>query len=270
MRALSFLLALVMGLSTAAQADNQSTPRQLLTGDDSRGWEGVGRLTIAGRGMCTGALIAPDLVLTAAHCLYNKDTQRRVDPSKIEFLAGLRNGRASAYRWVRNAVAHPDYVFEPEGRPQVRNDLAILQLEQPIQNGTVLPFETDVRPRKGAEVGVVSYAFDRAETPALQEICHVLARQFGTLVMSCDVDFGSSGAPVFVIEDGVARIVSVVSAKAELGARQVALGASLDGPLQALMAEVEALPKSAANRPVIRRITRTNSREGTGAKFLRP
>jgi len=172
---------------------------------------------------------------------------------------------------VRNVVAHPDYVFEPDGRPQVSNDLAILQLDMPIENGTVIPFEIDIEPGKGAAISVVSYAHDRAESPALQEACHVLARRLGSLVMSCEVDFGSSGAPVFVIQDGIARIVSVVSAKAEVGERRVALGTTLEGPLEVLLAEVAALPRNTSdNRPSIRRVGQYENRDSTGAKFVRP
>ncbi len=277
MRTVVVFLLFVIGSSSvvdaadAADSADAAPLRRLLTGDDSRGWEAVGRLDIAGRGMCTGALIAPDLVLTAAHCLHDRDTNTRVPPSEIEFQAGLRHDRAEAYRLVRNAVPHPDFVFEPDGRPQVTNDLALLQLERPIENGSVIPFKTAQAPRTGDVVGVVSYAHDRSDTPALQESCHVLAHRPGSVVLSCDVDFGSSGAPVFAIEDGVARIVSVVSAKAEASGWRVALGTSIAGPLQVLMQELDALPGGGSSGPRrIRRIGQTAGRQQSGAKFLRP
>jgi hypothetical protein len=39
------------------------------------------------------------------------------------------------------------------------------------------------------------------------------------LVLTCDVDFGASGAPIFRMDGSIARIVSVVSAKGELAGR---------------------------------------------------
>ncbi|PJE30548.1 Glutamyl endopeptidase precursor [Pseudooceanicola marinus] len=270
--ALLGLLAPVLVSGPMLAQPDDSALQRLDTGDAGRGWEAVGRLDIGGKGFCTGALVAPDLVLTAAHCLYQRGSGARIDPGQIEFLAGMRNGRASAYRQVRRAVTHPDYVYQAAvSADRVRNDLALLELYQPIRNTTVIPFQTDMRPAAGDKVGIVSYAHDRAEAPSLQEICGVIARQSGVLVTSCNVDYGSSGAPIFSFASGVPRIVSVVSAKAEVDGGPVALGTELETPLSVLKAELAAgqgyglEPAPRANR-----VTVGGGREDIGAKFIRP
>jgi len=274
MRGLLTLLVMVLIAPVAiAQTGAQTSALESLdTMDAGRQWQAVGRLDINGTGFCTGALIAPNLVLTASHCLFNKSDGSRVDPGTIEFLAGWRNGRAAAYRKVRRAVVHPDYVFNQAVSPErVRNDLALLELERPIRNTTVIPFETDPRPRKGDKVGVVSYAKGRAEVPSLQQVCAVIARQQGILVMNCDVDFGSSGAPIFSFASGTPRIVSIVSAKAEISGERVALGTSLLEPLAVLQSELAAGRGFAlAPSPSTTRVVVGGLRNNTGAKFIKP
>ena len=269
-RWLIIVMSFALWATMAGAEDNRL--RALESGIDASPWEAVGRLDIAGKGFCTGALIGQDLVLTAAHCLFDKDTGAQIDYASIEFLAGWRNGRASAYRNVRRAVIHPDYSYSEEvSSARVRNDIALLELSRPIRNTTILPFETAARPLQGDRVGVVSYARDRSEAPSLQELCTVLARQEGVLVTSCAVDFGSSGAPIFVFSDGKAQIVSVVSAKAEMDGANVSLGTALSPPLDVLRAELVA-GKGFQNAapPAASRIVVGAARRDTGAKFVRP
>jgi protease YdgD len=262
------ILALLLIAGTAHAQDAQLTSLQ--TGEDARGWEAVGRLDIDGKGFCTGALIAPDLVLTAAHCMFDRDTGTQIDPSRIEFLAGLRNGRALAYRDVGLVLTLPEYEHTGQVSAQnTRYDLALLHLTQPIRSTEITAFDIAPSAGIGTEVAVVSYAADRAEAPSLQQVCAVLGQEEGVFVMSCDVDFGSSGAPIFSVTDGVARIVSVVSAKADLDGDRVALGTNLDEPLAQLYAALDAQGGIFRDPPPEQvRVISPGERNDTGAKFV--
>jgi protease YdgD len=257
-------LALV-GVARAETAEMVS----MQTADDARGWDAVGKLILSGRGFCTGALIEPHLVLTAAHCLYDKQTGVQMRPEDIQFQAGWRNGRAVAYRSVIRAVTHPDYRFSGSDKlERVTADLALLELSQPIRLPSILPFQTGATPVEGDAVGVVSYAQDRSEAPSIQEACLVLAGRRDTLVLSCSVDFGSSGAPVFSTVDGVVRVVSVISAKAEVNGRKVALAVPLAAPLKSLH---DALAESKLRGRVdTGSVSVLSGGKGGGAKFVKP
>ena len=260
-------LFICMGLGTGVTAQETDLVT-LETGADARGWEAVGRLDFR-NGFCTATLIRDNLILTAAHCVY--DARGRIrGAQEFTFSAGLRSGRAEATRGVQSLVAHPQYEHAPNSieDKNVAVDIAVLRLDQPIRRTRIQPFQIDEQPVQGDQIGVVSYGRGRSEAPSLQEVCSVLGRQTGVVVMTCDVVQGSSGSPVFSFGYGAPRIVSVVSAIAHIGEDKVSLGTSLREPLQTLLSHYAAL--GPARPGGTQRVMRVGERNDTGAKFVRP
>jgi protease YdgD len=72
--------------------------------DNSSKWSGIGQVNIGGyrvHGMCTGTLVAPRIVLTAAYCLINPWKRRPFELDRIHFLAGVRPGN----KYIGHSVA---------------------------------------------------------------------------------------------------------------------------------------------------------------------
>lgn len=245
----------------------QSDLVTLETRQDSQGWEAVGRLDIAGKGFCTAALIRDRLILTAAHCLF-ADDGTLIAPEKFSFRAGLRDGRAQATRGVSRAIAHPDYRHDSSDTKaeEVAMDIAVLELDQPIRSSRIKPYLIAARPLAGDHVRVVSYGRGREDAPSLQKRCNVLGRQTGVVVMTCQVEYGSSGSPVFMEGDGEAQIVSVVSAMAYVNGKKVSLGTSLEQPLNILLSHFATL--GPARPGGTQRLISVDERNDTGAKFI--
>lgn len=271
----SFLFSVLLAMFVAPAVFAQDTPLESLdTWGRNRGWEGVGLLKIENRSTCTGAMIRPDLILTAAHCLFDGDSGERMDPRNIEFRAGWRDGKSIARRFGKSAVIHPKFLGGDGttlSSQQIRYDVALLQLANPIYSTHADPFRTDRGVRLGANVSVVSYGKGRNDAASRQRACKVLDYIRGVVAMSCNVVPGSSGSPVFAMRDGRPRIVSVVSATGTHEGRKVSFGMDIELPLADILADFHAgrgvYPVAA---PTARRITVGGDRNATGARFLRP
>lgn len=264
---LSFALTLsALFWSEAALAQTETSRlRGLETENAARVWQAVGRLDTGG-GYCTATLIAPDLLLTAAHCLFDR-AGNPVAHENLTFQAGLTAGQAAARVSIAQVEIASGYAPKSGMTQQnVRNDLALLRLDKPISTFDIAPFGVFEGTLPPGPVSVVSYGRGRSANLSRQDRCQVLEVQSDILTMDCDVTFGSSGAPVFTHLNGRGQIVSVMSGIGRYGGEQYAFGMTLPRLISTLKSKMYANRSRPAAR--IRRIETGEGRTGSGAKFV--
>lgn len=226
-------IALLLLVPAAAAAQESSGLDELVTREDLRGFEPVGRVDVENGGFCTGALIAPDLVLTAAHCAFDPGGAR-IGPERITFKAGFSYGTALTEIAVSRTAVDPRYRnIDPAPPEMIERDVALLQLAEPIPSAQISPFAV-ARPGNGDDVSVVSYAEGREEALSWQRLCNVVGRQAQLIAFDCDVSFGSSGAPVLDRSGYRAKIVSIISAGGEDNGKTISIGMELPALVERL------------------------------------
>ena len=206
LKSFAFVLACLPGLAFATE------PRAITPGAEAESWAGVGILQVAGGGMCSAALIAPDTVLTAAHCVYTSGSAKVAEPERVTFHAGWRDGLTAAKRTAVRIVAHRGYdPKQPYADPNISADLALVYLDSPVDPGAARHFGKLDRIRVGEPVFIVSFSGRRSDVASIREGCNVESRDGDILILGCEAYPGMSGAPVFARIHGKPQVVGLIS-----------------------------------------------------------
>jgi protease YdgD len=162
-------------------------------------WDAVAKVQTNTGGRCTGALIAPAVVLTAAHCLYNRRTGALLQPVSLHVLFGYQRG---TYRWHRLVVQVTVGPGFDGGKPQPqRTDWAWLELAEAIPASvSPLPVSKEA-PMPGTALALAGYNQDRAQLLLAAAECHVIGAARSPdggafFTHDCAGTRGTSGAPL--------------------------------------------------------------------------
>jgi protease YdgD len=205
----------IMALHASAALAQALSGQQPLTEAEQTAWPAIGQITYAtspGGAICTGTLVAADLVLTAGHCVAVNGEPML--PGDIQFAAGWRAGKSLAVRHGRAVIVARPSAGQPRTLPQ---DVALLVLDRPIDPAQIAPLQLSRQDLFAERYAMISYRRDAPDFIQRDETCNLAGTQPGILQLGCAVVSGNSGAPILMQRDGAWRVAGVMVAQANGG-----------------------------------------------------
>lgn len=250
--ALLAILALIVPV--AAQSGNPADGRVIVEAMEYP-WSAIGRVNAGGRSYCTGFLVGPRHVMTAAHCLYDFTEGRWRGANELHFVAGYQRDTFLIHSKVADYEASERFDVAARADPNdTVHDWALLTLADPIglsagwlglmalNSATLQTLISGDR-----HILQAGYRSGRAHAISANPGCQLLRRFAGGrgLVHDCAVYHGDSGSPLLLFAGDEVRVIAMEVRLFQLDGRKVGAAISMaafrdDAEAQARRAIAEA------------------------------
>jgi protease YdgD len=213
MRRLSGLMGICLGLlsvSMPGMAQISAEERPLSAAEQSQ-WGAIGQITYGGApggAICTGTLVAADLVLTAGHCVAVDGVAMQA--GDIQFAAGWRDGGSIAVRHGKAVILAQPTAGQPR---EMSQDVALLVLDAPIGGNVLGALPLSRQDLFAQSYSFIGYRRDAPRVAVRNDACELVATQPGVLQLGCTVVSGNSGAPVLMYRRGTWQVAAVMVAR---------------------------------------------------------
>ncbi|MEZ4235863.1 MAG: trypsin-like serine protease [Myxococcota bacterium] len=194
----------------APLAPDDPTGAPVVFGTREEGYPSTVALGLAGQIFCSGSVIAPRVVLTAAHCVSGEiPTDAVVNYASIYF--GAEAADPDDRIAITGAIPHPGWV-PLSGLDLGENDLAVVFLEDDAPVDPVWPRVEPLKPRRDTGTDVVSVGFGldeigrsgvkKSATLHIDEIDDVFLVSYSAgNTDNANVCSGDSGGPQYHVEE---------------------------------------------------------------------
>ncbi len=224
-RSFAFLSVLsVLGALTGCAADasptgdsSASASAPIIDGtastaeDDSAVWLGVLSSEGYPQGMCSGVLVADNVVLTARHCVARtanggiacrKDGTPIVGGNVLSDYDATRLAVLVGPKWTSKAAAKGKQVFHSGAKNLCNNDIAVVVLDRRIPNAVIAPMRLDAPPVEGESILAVGWGVsNNSRTHARRRRADIPIVEVGPAGSSS----GSVGPNEFSIGEGICQ-----------------------------------------------------------------